>query len=72
MTWSNQVAVVTGGARGIGRAIAHVLAQRGVAVCINYAARADAAEEVASEIKGAGGRACLPSQRGSREQCHPH
>ena len=49
MTWSNQVAVVTGGARGIGRAIAHALAQRGAAVCINYAARADAAEEVASE-----------------------
>lgn len=56
-SWSNQVAVVTGGARGIGRAIAHVLAQRGAAVCINYAARADAAEEVASEIKGEGGRA---------------
>jgi NAD(P)-dependent dehydrogenase (short-subunit alcohol dehydrogenase family) len=50
MTWSNQVAVVTGGARGTGRAIALFLAQRGAAVCVNYVARADAAEEVASEI----------------------
>lgn len=57
MTWNNQVAVVTGGARGIGRAIALVLAQRGAAVCVNYVARADAAEEVASKIKTGGGRA---------------
>ena len=56
MTWSNQVAVVTGGARGIGRAIALLLAKRGAALCVNYAARADAAEQVASEIKGEGGR----------------
>ena len=48
MTWSNQVAVVTGGARGIGRAIALLLAKRGAALCVNYATRADAAEQVAS------------------------
>jgi 3-oxoacyl-[acyl-carrier protein] reductase len=48
---------VTGGARGIGRAIALLFAQRGAAVCINYAARADAAEKVASDIAAAGGRA---------------
>jgi NAD(P)-dependent dehydrogenase (short-subunit alcohol dehydrogenase family) len=57
VTWNDQVAVVTGGARGIGRGIALLLAQRGAAVCINYAARADAAEQVASEIRGEGGRA---------------
>jgi len=57
MAWSNQVAVVTGGGRGIGRAIALLLAKRGAAVCVNYAARADAAEQVASEIKREGGRA---------------
>lgn len=57
VTWSDQVAVVTGGARGIGRGIALLLAQRGAAVCVNYAARADAAEQVASEIRGEGGRA---------------
>lgn len=57
MTWSNQVAVVTGGARGIGRATALHLARQGAAVCVNYATRADAAEQVVSEIKREGGRA---------------
>jgi 3-oxoacyl-[acyl-carrier protein] reductase len=37
MEWRNQVAVVTGGARGIGRATARHLAQGGAAVCVNYA-----------------------------------
>lgn len=57
MAWSNQVAVVTGGSRGIGRATALLLAQRGAAVCVNYAGRTDAAEEVRDEINRAGGRA---------------
>jgi NAD(P)-dependent dehydrogenase (short-subunit alcohol dehydrogenase family) len=57
MAWSEQVAVVTGGARGIGRATARLLARNGAAVCVNYVARADAAEQVADEIKRAGGRA---------------
>ncbi|XSC42561.1 SDR family NAD(P)-dependent oxidoreductase [Bradyrhizobium sp. RDT10] len=61
MMWTNQVAVVTGGSRGIGRAIALLLAQRGAAVCVNYAERADAAEQVASEIKAAGVRAMTVS-----------
>src|SRR5262245_25169094 len=57
MDWRNQVALVTGGARGIGRAIARLLAQHGAAVCVNYAARADAAEALVAEILGDGGRA---------------
>jgi|SRR5262245_15551254 3-oxoacyl-[acyl-carrier protein] reductase len=57
MDWRNQVAVVTGGARGLGRATARLLAQRGAAVCVNYAARADAAEALVAEITAAGGRA---------------
>jgi 3-oxoacyl-[acyl-carrier protein] reductase len=51
------VALVTGGARGIGRATARRLAQHGAAVCVNYAAHADAAQELVAEITGAGGRA---------------
>ena len=55
--WRDQVALVTGGARGIGRATARLLAQRGAAVCVNYAAHADAADRLAGEIAAAGGRA---------------
>ncbi|HEY2245138.1 MAG TPA: glucose 1-dehydrogenase [Xanthobacteraceae bacterium] len=57
MTWRDQVALVTGGARGIGRATARLLGQHGAAVCVNYAAHADAAAKVVEEITGAGGRA---------------
>jgi NAD(P)-dependent dehydrogenase (short-subunit alcohol dehydrogenase family) len=57
MEWSDQVAVVTGGARGLGRATARLLANRGAAVCVNYATHADAAEALVSEIVTAGGRA---------------
>jgi NAD(P)-dependent dehydrogenase (short-subunit alcohol dehydrogenase family) len=51
------VAVVTGGARGLGRATARLLAQRGAAVCVNYAVHADAAQALVAEILTAGGRA---------------
>src|SRR5213078_594824 len=57
MEWREQVAVVTGGARGLGRATARLLAGRGAAVCVNYAAHADAAEALIAEIAAAGGRA---------------
>jgi NAD(P)-dependent dehydrogenase (short-subunit alcohol dehydrogenase family) len=57
VAWRDQVALVTGGSRGIGRATALLLAQRGAAVCVNYAANADAAESLVAEITGGGGRA---------------
>lgn len=57
MNWQDQVAIVTGAARGIGRAAARSLAQRGARVCINYAARRDAAEALCEEIGRAGGAA---------------
>jgi NAD(P)-dependent dehydrogenase (short-subunit alcohol dehydrogenase family) len=57
MGWRNQVAVVTGSARGLGRATAQLLAQRGAAVCVNYAVHADAAQALVAEIATAGGRA---------------
>jgi 3-oxoacyl-[acyl-carrier protein] reductase len=56
-SWRDQVALVTGGARGIGRATARLLAQRGAAVCVNYAVNADAAVELVAEILAAEGRA---------------
>ncbi len=52
-----KVALVTGGSRGIGRATAIELAASGAAVAVNYNANADAANEVVSEITGAGGKA---------------
>jgi NAD(P)-dependent dehydrogenase (short-subunit alcohol dehydrogenase family) len=55
--WRNQVALVTGGARGVGRAAARLLAQHGSAVCVNYAAHADAADRLVGEIATAEGRA---------------
>ena len=57
MEWQHQVAVVTGGARGLGRSTAWLLAQRGAAVCVNYAAHGAAAEALTAAIAAAGGRA---------------
>ena len=55
--WREQVALVTGGGRGIGRAIARRLAREGAAVCVNYVARPDAAESLVADIIGNGGQA---------------
>ena len=52
-----QVAIVTGGGRGIGAATACLAAARGYAVCVNYRRNAKAAEEVVSTIEAAGGTA---------------
>ena len=51
------VAIVTGAARNIGRAIALALAEGGAAVSVVTRSDAAAAETVAAEIRGAGGRA---------------
>ncbi|MBI2962683.1 MAG: SDR family oxidoreductase [Deltaproteobacteria bacterium] len=52
-----QVALVTGGSRGIGRAIALELARKGADVVVNYRRERDAAEKTAAEIRGLGRRA---------------
>jgi NAD(P)-dependent dehydrogenase (short-subunit alcohol dehydrogenase family) len=48
-----------GSARGIGRATARLLANRGAAVCVNYTVHAEAAEGLAAEIIATGGRAIV-------------
>ena len=54
---SGKTALVTGGSRGIGRAIVERLAGAGAAVDFNYSRNAELGEEVARGIKNSGGKA---------------
>ena len=54
---TGKVAVITGGARNIGRMIAHYLADEGCAILVNALSDGAAAEAVAAEIVAKGGRA---------------
>ncbi|HEX2686713.1 MAG TPA: 3-oxoacyl-ACP reductase FabG, partial [Kofleriaceae bacterium] len=54
-----KVALVTGGSRGIGRAIAVALGQRGAKVIVNYASREAAAREAVLAVEAAGGQAAI-------------
>jgi len=54
---SGKSAVITGGSRGIGRAIALRLAEQGADVCISYKGNTAAAGEVTGAIQGLGRRA---------------
>ena len=57
--FAGRVALVTGGSRGMGRAIALKLAAGGADVAIGYAAREESAQEVAREIEALGQRAIV-------------
>ena len=53
----NKVLLVTGGSRGIGAATAHLAAQQGWSVAVNYTANSLAADEVVRQIRASGGHA---------------
>ena len=54
-----RVVLITGASRGIGRAVALLLAQQGAAVGVNYVRDLAAAERTAADVECAGGRAVL-------------
>ena len=57
MSLKEKTAIVTGSSRGIGKAIAVKLAQKGAAVVINYSHNAEAAKATVTEIEANGGKA---------------
>jgi len=56
LSLKNRIALITGGSRGIGKAIALEFSRRGAAVVVNYIQSSKAADEVVETIQDAGGR----------------
>jgi 3-oxoacyl-[acyl-carrier protein] reductase len=56
---TGKVALITGASRGIGAAVAQLLAERGADIVINYRSKGSRAEEVAAKIIANGGKAIL-------------
>ena len=58
-SFRGRVALVTGGSGGIGQAISLALAAEGALVAVHYSRQRDAADQVAAQITGRGGRAVV-------------
>lgn len=70
MEFNHKVAIVTGGATGIGRAITTALSDAGYAVVINYNTSSQAADEVVQSILQKGGHAlALQANISNSDQC---
>jgi 3-oxoacyl-[acyl-carrier protein] reductase len=54
---SGRIALITGASRGIGAAVARLLASRGMRVVVNYRSSGDEADQVVASIESAGGQA---------------
>ena len=66
-----RLALVTGGSRGIGRAITLDLVQRGAAVAFSYLRNGDAAEETLAQVKALGGTAyAIKGRIDDTERCN--
>jgi len=67
MRLKGKIAVVTGGATGIGRSVCEIFAREGAKVIVNYNSSADAASEVVAGIEAKGGEAIAVQASVSKE-----